>query len=78
MKEKDLVEYLVRSLVDYPDSVQVKIVEGKRSSILELTVLEKDIGKVIGKHGRIISAIRVILSACATKSNRRVILEIID
>lgn len=78
MDEKNLVEYLVKSLVDNPNSVNVNVVEGEKSTILELKVLEEDIGKVIGKHGRIAKAIRTILSACATKSGKRVVLEILD
>ncbi len=78
MEEKNLVEYLVKSLVDHPESVNIKVIEGEKSTILELRVLEDDIGKVIGKHGRIAKAIRTILSAAATKSGKRVVLEILD
>ncbi len=78
MDEKDLVEFLVKSLVDNPDSVEIKVIGGEKSTILELKVMEEDIGKVIGKHGRIAKAIRTILSAAATKSGKRVVLEILD
>jgi len=78
MEEKNLVEFLVKSLVDFPESVEIKVVEGEKSTILELKVKEEDIGKVIGKHGRIAKAIRTILSASATKSGKRVVLEILD
>lgn len=78
MEEKNLVEYLVKALVDNPDSVNIKVIEGEKSTILELRVLEEDIGKVIGKHGRIAKAIRTILSASATKSGKRIVLEILD
>lgn len=78
MEEKNLVEYLVKALVDNPDSVNIKVIEGEKSTILELRVLEEDIGKVIGKHGRIAKAIRTILSAAATKSGKRIVLEILD
>ncbi|MDH4127992.1 MAG: KH domain-containing protein [Spirochaetota bacterium] len=78
MDEKTLVEYLVKSLVDNPDNVNIKVVEGEKSTILELRVLDEDIGKVIGKHGRIAKAIRTILSAAATKAGKRVVLEILD
>jgi predicted RNA-binding protein YlqC (UPF0109 family) len=78
MMEKDLVEYIAKSLVDDPDGVSVNIVEGEKSTILELRVSQDDIGKVIGKHGRIAKAVRTILSASSTKSGKRVVLEILD
>ncbi|RPI89113.1 MAG: KH domain-containing protein [Spirochaetales bacterium] len=78
MNYKDLVEYMVKSLVDHPDEVQIREVEGEKSTILELTVTKEDIGKVIGKHGRIARAIRTIINASATKSGKRVVLEILD
>lgn len=76
--EKELVEYIAKSLVDDPSAVVVNMVEGEKSTILELKVSEGDIGKVIGKHGRIAKAIRTILSASSTKSGKRVVLEILD
>ncbi len=76
--EKDLVEYIAKSLVDDPDGVEVHVVEGEKSTILELKVSPDDIGKVIGKHGRIAKAVRTILSASATKTGKRVVLEILD
>jgi uncharacterized protein len=76
--EKELVEYLAKSLVDEPEEVEVNMIEGEKSTILELRVAQNDIGKVIGKHGRIAKAIRTILSASSTKSGKRVVLEILD
>ncbi|MCL2793239.1 MAG: KH domain-containing protein [Spirochaetaceae bacterium] len=76
--EKDLVEYIAKSLVDNPDGVSVNVIEGEKSTILELKVSPDDIGKVIGKHGRIAKAIRTVLSASATKTGKRVVLEILD
>jgi uncharacterized protein len=76
--EKELVEFVARSLVDQPDEVVVNMIEGEKSTILELKVSQNDIGKVIGKHGRIAKAIRTILSASATKTGKRVVLEILD
>ena len=76
--EKELISYIAKALVDEPDGVEVNIVEGEKSTILELKVAEGDIGKVIGKHGRIAKAVRTILSAAATKSGKRVVLEILD
>ncbi|MBN1243867.1 MAG: KH domain-containing protein [Spirochaetia bacterium] len=76
--ERDLVEYIAKSLVDDPSGVSVNVVEGEKSTILELRVAGDDIGKVIGKHGRIAKAVRTILSAAATKTQKRVVLEILD
>jgi predicted RNA-binding protein YlqC (UPF0109 family) len=76
--EKELVEYIAKSLVDDPSGVTVNIIEGEKSTILELKVADSDIGKVIGKHGRIAKAMRTILSAAATKKEKRVVLEILD
>ncbi len=76
--EKDLIEYIAKSLVDEPGSVSVNVIEGEKSTILELKVAQPDIGKVIGKHGRIAKAVRIILSAAASKTGKRVVLEILD
>jgi predicted RNA-binding protein YlqC (UPF0109 family) len=76
--EKDLVEYIVKSLVDAPEQVTLTVIEGEKSTILELRVAAEDVGKVIGKQGRIAKAIRTILSASATKSGKRAVLEILD
>jgi predicted RNA-binding protein YlqC (UPF0109 family) len=75
---KDLVEYIAKALVDSPDSVNVNTIEGEKSIILELRVTQDDIGKIIGKHGRIAQAIRTILSSVAVKTDKRVMLEILD
>lgn len=76
--EKDLVEYIAKTLVDDPSEVQVDQIEGEKSTILELRVAADDLGKVIGKHGRIAKAIRTVLSASSTKTGKRVVLEILD
>ncbi|MFP4484255.1 MAG: KH domain-containing protein [Spirochaetota bacterium] len=76
--EKELVSYVARALVDDPDNVEVNMIEGEKSTILELRVAPDDIGKVIGKHGRIAKALRTILSAASTKTGKRVVLEILD
>ena len=76
--EKELVEFMVRSLVDQPEEVSVNVIEGEKSTILELHVAEGDVGKVIGKQGRITKAIRTILSASATRDGKRAVLEILD
>ncbi|NLI70986.1 MAG: KH domain-containing protein [Firmicutes bacterium] len=75
---KELVEYIARSLVDYPEQVDVQQVEGERSIILELRVAPEDMGKVIGKQGRIAKAIRIVVGAAAIKENKRVMVEIIE
>ncbi len=76
--ERDLIEYIAKSLVDDPAAVSVAVVEGDKSTILELRVAADDIGKVIGKHGRIAKAMRTILSASAQAEQKRVTLEILD
>ncbi|MGN1164671.1 MAG: KH domain-containing protein [Candidatus Ornithospirochaeta sp.] len=76
--EKELVEFVVKSLVDAPEEVSVNVIEGEKSTILELKVAEGDVGKVIGKQGRIAKAIRTILSASATRDGKRATLEILD
>ncbi|MDR1972551.1 MAG: KH domain-containing protein [Treponema sp.] len=76
--EKDLVEYIVKSLVDDPSQVQVSVVEGEKSTILELRVASEDIGKVIGKHGRIAKAIRTVLQASTARDGKHTVLEILD
>ncbi len=75
---KELLETLARALVDTPEEVDVSIVEGAKSVILQLKVAPDDIGKVIGKEGRIAKALRVIVGAAAAKENKRAIVEIID
>ena len=76
--EKELVEFVVKSLVDAPDEVSVNVIEGEKSTTLELKVAQEDVGKVIGKQGRIAKAIRTILSASATRDGKRATLEILD
>lgn len=74
----ELVEYIAKSLVDYPELVTVNEVEGSQSLIVELKVAPEDMGKVIGKQGRIAKAIRTVVKAASTKDNKRVIVEIIQ
>jgi predicted RNA-binding protein YlqC (UPF0109 family) len=78
MSLKELIEYIAKLLVDYPEEVEVYEVDGERTTILELRVAEDDLGKVIGKNGRTARAMRTILSASATKLNKRAVLEIIE
>ena len=74
---KELVEYIAKSLVDNPDAVTVNEIDGESSIILELKVAPEDVGKVIGKQGRIAKAIRTVVKAAAVKQNKRVLVEII-
>jgi predicted RNA-binding protein YlqC (UPF0109 family) len=74
---KDLVEMIAKSLVDDPDSVEVNEVEGSQSVIIEVKVAPDDMGKIIGKQGRIAKAIRTVVKAAAIKENKRVVVEII-
>lgn len=75
---KELVELIAKALVDNPDKVVVSQLDGEQTSILELKVAPEDIGKVIGKQGGNVQAIRVILSAAGMKLKKRFILEIIE
>lgn len=74
----ELVEFIAKALVDYPDQVSVNEVEGSQSVIIELKVAQEDMGKVIGKQGRIAKAIRTVVKAAAIKDNKRVVVEIIQ
>ncbi|WP_234121131.1 KH domain-containing protein [Clostridium hydrogenum] len=74
---KQLLETIAKALVDSPDEVQVSEVTGEQSIILELKVAPDDMGKVIGKQGRIAKAIRTVVKAAAVKENKHVVVEII-
>ena len=76
--EKDLIEYIAKSLVDDPASVSVTEAQGDRGPVLQLSVAQGDIGKVIGKYGRIAKALRTVLSAYSSKDGKRCSLEILD
>lgn len=75
---KDLIEYIVKSLVDYPDQVVVREITGEKVVIIELIVIEEDIGKIIGRYGRTLKAIRNVLYTAGLHADKRVILELID
>ena len=75
---KDLIIAIARALVDNPDQVSVAEVEGHQTLVLELRVAKSDIGKVIGRHGQNVRAMRKILSAVSGKVRKRVILEIVE
>lgn len=74
---KELVEALAKALVDHPDMVTVDFIEKEKSCVIELRVAPDDMGKVIGKQGRIARAIRTVVKAAATKERKRVTVEII-
>ncbi|MEN6315232.1 MAG: KH domain-containing protein [Clostridiaceae bacterium] len=75
---KELLETIAKSLVDYPDEVSVNEIEDENALILELRVAKDDMGKVIGKQGRIAKAIRTVVKAAAIKENIRVVVEIVQ
>ncbi len=75
---KELLEYMVKALVDNPDNVQIDEIAGEKTIIFELRVGDGDLGKVIGKEGRMAKAIRTILTAASMKKGKRAQLEIIE
>lgn len=75
---KDFVESIVKAIVDHPSDVKIRIVEGEKSTILELKVNPEDVSKVIGKGGRIARAIRTLIGVIAGRNNKRIILEILE
>jgi hypothetical protein len=75
---KELVELIAKALVDNSDKVQVSQIDGEQSSIIELKVAPEDVGKIIGKQGGNVQAIRVILGAAGMKLKKRFVLEIIE
>jgi len=78
MNAKELIEEIAKSIVDRPDMVEVKSIEGENSMVIELRVDKNDIGKVIGKNGRTITAIRTILNATRSQKEKRQVLEILE
>lgn len=75
---KELVEAMAKALVDRPEEVVVKEVEGERTTVFELRVATTDLGKVIGKQGKTARAMRTILGAAGTKIGKRCVLEILE
>ncbi|MEM6991763.1 MAG: KH domain-containing protein [Myxococcota bacterium] len=75
---KELIEYLAKALVDHPDQVEVAEIAGEQTVVLELRVAKEDLGKVIGKQGRTVKAMRAILSAASSKIRKRADLEILE
>lgn len=75
---RELVEFLVRTLVDDPEAVEVEELEENGDVVLEVTVADEDLGRVIGRGGRIANALRTIARAAATREDRRAIVEILE
>ncbi len=75
---RELVEEIAKALVDIPEEVQVREVQGEQVTVLELRVAPSDLGKVIGKQGRTARSIRTLLGAAGMKLNRRFTLEILE
>ena len=75
---KEMIEKIAKTIVDKEDEVRVNLVEGERTAIIELRVNKEEIGKIIGKGGRIVKAIRALVSAASAKFNKRIILEVPD
>lgn len=73
---KELVETIAKAIVDNPDEVYINQVEGEKSVILEISVADDDMGKIIGRQGRIARAIRTVVKAAATKQGKKVIVDI--
>lgn len=75
---KELVEVITKALVDHPEEVVVTEREDKKTTVLEVRVADSDMGKVIGKQGRIAKAIRSVVKAAAAKEDRKVVVDIMD
>jgi predicted RNA-binding protein YlqC (UPF0109 family) len=75
---KELLECMVRALVDIPDSVKISEIVGEQTTVFELVVAKEDLGKVIGKQGKTAKALRTILTAASTKLRKRSVLEIVE
>lgn len=75
---KELVEYIVRALVDHPGDVRITEVDGEKTVVFELRCHRDDVGKVIGKNGKTVGAIRALLSTAAARQGRRAMLEVVE
>ncbi len=75
---RELIELIIKGIVDNPDKVEINEIIGEKSSIYEVRVGSDDIGKVIGRQGRNIKSIRTIVNAAAQKDDKRVVIEIVD
>lgn len=75
---KDLVQYLAKSLANTPDAVEVEEIDNDTASVLKLKVAKEDLGRIIGRQGRTAKSIRTIMNAAASRTNRKVVLEIVE
>lgn len=75
---KELIEFIVKALVDDPASIEIKEVTGNKVTIYELRSAKDDIGKIIGKRGRTVGAIRILINAVSARQGKRAVLEIIE
>jgi len=75
---KALIEHIIKALVDYPDDVRLTEIDGEKTVIFELRCNKEDVGKVIGRSGKTVSAIRTILNTAAAKQGRKAMLEVVD
>jgi len=75
---RELVERILKQIVDNPDQVKVREVEGGRVTVLEVSTAKEDVGKVIGKNGKIANALRIIVGAAAAQQGKRAIVEILE
>src|SRR5437879_13849776 len=72
---RGLVEFIAKALVDHPEAVQVRQIEGERAIVIEVKVAPDDVGKIIGKQGRIVNALRTVVKAAAVRTGKRVPVE---
>jgi predicted RNA-binding protein YlqC (UPF0109 family) len=75
---QELIEYVVKTLVDHPEDVRISAIEGERTIVYELRCHPDDVGKVIGKSGKTVGAIRTLLSTVAARQNKRAMLEVVE
>ena len=75
---KELIEYVVKTLVDHPDDLRIAEIEGERTIVFELRCHPEDVGKVIGKSGKTVGALRTLLSTVAARQNKRAMLEVVE
>ena len=74
----ELVTYVAKSLVSKPDEVNVRVLEGDQTTVIELRVAKDDLGKIIGRQGRTVRALRTVIAAASSNSSKRVSLELIE
>jgi len=75
---RDMVEFIAKALVDHPEAVHVRQIEGERAIVIEVKVAPDDVGKIIGKQGRIVNALRTVVKAAAVRTGKRVTVEILQ